>query len=252
MSSTTQPPPSQKPKPTVSGLTRQYLLAYNAIAFFLWVTCTIRAVRLLINQSITNKLTFDLTELFAETYSSLLLPAQSLAVLEILHSLFGLVRAPLVTTAMQVASRLFVVWGILYPFHEQGSGKGIVGGEGGIGNNQTGDFAYLGCLLAWGVTECIRYGYFVMQVNGGAETVPGWWNWLRYNTFYVLYPIGISSECTLAYKALPNAAELHPLYYWFIVAVLVIYVPGSYVLYTHMIKQRRKSAKGKTDPKKVN
>lgn len=52
----------------------------------------------------------------------------------------------------------------------------------------------------------------------------------RYNTFYVLYPIGISSECTLAVKALAGAQELHPLYYWFIVAVLVIYVPGMLAL----------------------
>lgn len=48
----------------------------------------------------------------------------------------------------------------------------------------------------------------------------------RYNTFYVLYPVGISSECALAFKALSPAEEFHPLYWWFIVAVLAIYVPG--------------------------
>ncbi|KAL3475645.1 tyrosine phosphatase-like protein [Aspergillus californicus] len=259
--------PKAKPPSATSGITRQYLLAYNALAFFLWITCTSRTSRLLINHSIANGLSLDLPAVFAETYSPLLQTAQSLAILEVLHSLFGLVRAPLLTTAMQVASRLFVVWGILYPFHESGSGDGVVGGVG----NQIGDYAYLGCLLAWGVTECIRYGYFVMAVNGGAEAVPVWWNWLRslppfflvtvsairlimdnrYNTFYVLYPIGISSECTLAFKALPNAAALHPLYWWFIVAVLAIYVPGSYMLYSHMIRQRRKSANVK-EAKKDN
>ena len=35
---------------------------------------------------------------------------QSAAVLEVVHVLFGLVRSPLPTTAMQVASRLFSVW----------------------------------------------------------------------------------------------------------------------------------------------
>jgi len=35
---------------------------------------------------------------------------QSAAVLEIVHVLFGLVRSPLPTTAVQVASRLFSVW----------------------------------------------------------------------------------------------------------------------------------------------
>lgn len=92
----------------------------------------------------------------------------------------------------------------------------------------------------------------------------------RYNTFYVLYPIGITSECTLAVKALAGAQELHPLYYWFIVAVLLIYVPGmlalvlkyvfglftnwfclgSYVMYTHMIKQKGKTAGAKKEGKR--
>ena len=39
--------------------------------------------------------------------------AQTAAILEVLHSLVGLVRAPVGTTAMQVASRLWLVWGIL-------------------------------------------------------------------------------------------------------------------------------------------
>jgi very-long-chain (3R)-3-hydroxyacyl-CoA dehydratase len=89
----------------------------------------------------------------------------------------------------------------------------------------------------------------------------------RYNTFYVLYPIGISSECILIWKALKPAVTLHPLYQWFLVAMLVIYVPGttplltdeigilngpdqpnhtgSYIMYTHMIAQRQRVRRGK-------
>lgn len=37
---------------------------------------------------------------------------QSFAVLEVIHSLLGWVRSPIVTTTMQVASRLILVWGI--------------------------------------------------------------------------------------------------------------------------------------------
>lgn len=48
----------------------------------------------------------------------------------------------------------------------------------------------------------------------------------RYNTFYVLYPIGITSECTLIYQALGPAAGIDPLFRYFLIAVLVIYVPG--------------------------
>ncbi|RDW81057.1 protein tyrosine phosphatase-like domain-containing protein [Aspergillus mulundensis] len=241
MSSSSKPKSKQSSAP--SGLTRQYLLFYNAANFFLWSTLTFRTLRLLLNQFVADgrnplALDVDVPAVFADTYSPLLQITQSLALLEILHSLVGIVRAPVVTTVMQVASRLFVVWAVLYPFH-----GGIVG------QDKVGELGYIGCLVAWGITECIRYGFFVMQVNGGVETVPKWWQWLRYNTFYVLYPVGISSECILSYKALSSAKEFHPLYWWFIVAVLAIYVPGSYVLYTHMIRQRRKTA-GKKEGKK--
>jgi very-long-chain (3R)-3-hydroxyacyl-CoA dehydratase len=85
----------------------------------------------------------------------------------------------------------------------------------------------------------------------------------RYNTFYVLYPIGITSECTLIVQALGPAGALNPLFQYALVAILVIYVPGvycninvlemgytnqllgSYILYTHMIAQRRKVLRGK-------
>ncbi|KAL4887108.1 tyrosine phosphatase-like protein [Aspergillus karnatakaensis] len=238
--STTAVTPTPKPKPAQSGLKRQYLLLYNAAEFFLWTTLLIRTVRLLINQAITENLTFNIPEVFELTFTPLLTTAQTLAIAEILHSLWGLVRAPLMTTAMQVASRIFTVWLVLRPF----SG-GIVRVD-----DKVGEYAYLGIMLAWGITEMIRYGFFTMQLNGGVETVPKWWIWLRYNTFYVLYPIGISSECILAVKALPYAAKIHPAYWWFIVAVLVIYVPGSYILYTHMIKQKSKSAAVKKDDAK--
>ncbi|GLA04802.1 hypothetical protein AnigIFM60653_004861 [Aspergillus niger] len=209
------------------GLTRPYLLLYNALSLTLWATCTIRGLSLLPSISIP--------KIFNDVYPTLL-TTQSLALLEILHSLLRLVRAPVLTTAMQVASRILLVWGIMYPF--QGV---IVGGseEAGLG-----DYAFLGCLSAWGVTECIRYGFFALQLSGVG--VPGWWAWLRYNTFYVLYPLGITSECVMVFKALGPAGELvSPLYKWFLVAVLGIYVPGSYILYTHMIAQRRKALKKK-------
>jgi very-long-chain (3R)-3-hydroxyacyl-CoA dehydratase len=41
---------------------------------------------------------------------------QSFALLEVLHVLLGWVRSPLMTTGMQVSSRLFLVWGIAEQF----------------------------------------------------------------------------------------------------------------------------------------
>lgn len=87
----------------------------------------------------------------------------------------GLVRAPLFTTAMQVASRLLLVWGIGYAFP------------------QTTRFspAYSSMLLAWSVTEVIRYGYFALALSA---SVPRVWTWLRYVSLslFPLPPIPLS------------------------------------------------------------
>lgn len=170
--------PSVNDQTVKMSLTRLYLFTYNALAFTLWATSTTYAALLLTQQT-------PLPTIFNIIYNPYLLAAQSLAILEILHSLLGLVRAPVMTTLMQVASRLLLVWGIMYPFGDHGAawyGGKIVGGFGG--EAQLGDYAFLGCLGAWGITECIRYGFFALQVGGVG--VPGWWTWLR----YVLFPLG--------------------------------------------------------------
>jgi very-long-chain (3R)-3-hydroxyacyl-CoA dehydratase len=65
--------------------------------------------------------------------------------------------------------------------------------------------AYATMLLAWSVTEVIRYSYFVFNLSGVG--VPAIWTWLRYNTFLVLYPLGVASECWLVWKASGPAGE---------------------------------------------
>lgn len=99
-------------------------------------------------------------------------------------------------------------------------------------------------LVAWSVTEIIRYAYFTITLAGGADAVPAWLKWLRYNTFYVLYPLGITSEIVLVSKAWGT-------YDWgevgnvLLSAALAAYVPGSWIMYTHMMRQRRRVARGK-------
>ncbi|KAL7927924.1 hypothetical protein ACQKWADRAFT_318007 [Trichoderma austrokoningii] len=128
---------------------------------------------------------------------------QTAAAMEILHSLFGVVRAPLFTTLMQVASRFLLVWGVLflYPYLAIQAPT------------------YSSMLVAWSVTEVIRYTYFALTLSG---MTPRILTWLRYNTFFILYPVGILSECSLVYLAARSA----------------------YILYTHMMAQRRKVMRG--------
>lgn len=108
---------------------------------------------------------------------------------------------------MQVSSRLLLIWAVIdrYPAPTAPSPF------------------YSFMLLAWSVTEVIRYSYFVWNLQGNG--VPGFVTWLRYNTFYVLYPIGISSECALIWKASVLAERPVQLVFW---GLLGVYVPGKW------------------------
>lgn len=76
-------------------------------------------------------------------------------------SITGIVRSPVATTALQVASRCVLVWGVVDRFPtETGSSP-----------------AYASMLLAWSLTEVVRYGYFVFNLMGGR--VPAWLIWAR-------------------------------------------------------------------------
>lgn len=124
----------------------------------------------------------------------------------------GVVPAPLFTTAMQVASRLILVWGIAKPFPELNASP-----------------CYTSMLVAWSLSEVVRYGYFVLKLTGA---VPFALHWLRYSAFLVLYPVGISSECAMMILAFRGPAErLAPWYPWALAGVLASYVPGEF---THL------------------
>ncbi|CAL1395360.1 unnamed protein product [Linum trigynum] len=83
---------------------------------------------------------------------------------------------------------------------------------------------------------------------------PSFLLWLRYSTFLVMYPIGISSEVGLIYLALPHIKvsekfcirmpnkwnfSFDNFYIAFI--ALGIYVPGSPHMYRYMLSQRKKA-----------
>ncbi|KAG6842105.1 hypothetical protein C0991_002759 [Blastosporella zonata] len=144
---------------------------------------------------------------------------QSLAVLEVVHVLLGWVRSPLPTTASQVASRLFLVWGIVDQFPH-------------VRTNPL----YTTMLLSWSLTEVIRYAFYVLSLLGCSSSIL---LYLRYTTFYVLYPTGASSEALLIYATLPSSWRLSVTDYAR-GALFVIWWPGLYVMYTYMMAQRRK------------
>ncbi|XP_038998462.1 very-long-chain (3R)-3-hydroxyacyl-CoA dehydratase PASTICCINO 2A-like, partial [Hibiscus syriacus] len=100
--------------------------------------------------------------------------------------------------------------------------------------------------------QIIRYSFFGLKEAFGSA--PSWHLWLRYSTFLVLYPTGISSEVGLIYFALPyiKASEKYCIrmpnkwnlsfdYFYAAVIALGIYVPGSPHLYRYMLGQRKRA-----------
>ncbi|PCH36163.1 PTPLA-domain-containing protein [Wolfiporia cocos MD-104 SS10] len=170
---------------------------------------------------------------------------QTFAVLEVLHALCGWVRSPLATTAAQVASRLYLVWGVTALF----------------GQTRTHPL-YASMVLSWALTEVVRYAFYACTLLGRE---PRALLWLRYTLFFVLYPTGAGSEAGLIYASLPAPPPSIPFlsagwYRWalpltwpfstprwvealhddFRAVMFLIWWPGLYVMYTYMMKQRRK------------
>ena len=167
-----------------------------------------------------------------DLYASVELPLkvfQTAAVLEVLHALFGVVRAPIFTTFIQVLSRQLLLWAIVVPFPA---------------THEMPRFATM--LLAWSVTEVVRYSFYGFALVLGSAPYP--LVWLRYTLFFVLYPLGVGSELALIYACLPDLAALgyRTVFIW----IFIAYVPGFAVLYTHMIAQRGKVIGGKGRPKR--
>lgn len=133
------------------------------------------------------------------------------------------------STVMQVASRILLVWGIGEHFPEAAQ-----------------HWAYATMLVAWSITEVIRYSYFALNLSAYP---PYLLTWFRYNTFFVLYPLGISSECWLINRSREPAAQIDEKLEWGLWAILAIYVPGAYYLYTYMIVQRRKALRNLKEKK---
>ncbi|KAK6953413.1 hypothetical protein Daesc_005717 [Daldinia eschscholtzii] len=218
MADTTKP--VKKSSPVKNG----YLILYNAVSAALWLTVLGRVVTA--NFTSNPQAVYPAVGEFCKW-------TQTLAGMEVLHSLLGVVRAPFFTTFMQVFSRYAIVWGItgLFPELALGNGSG----------DAYSSFAYSSMLVAWGVTEVIRYSYFALSLSSGGQP-PSILHWLRYHTFFILYPIGISSEAYLIWRAVePAKAAVSPLYSTVLFGyVALVYPPSAYFLYTHMMSQRRK------------
>ncbi|KAJ8978175.1 hypothetical protein NQ317_009663 [Molorchus minor] len=207
-----------------SSLTKNYLIAYNAILAVGWTH--------LLYLLITYPLKPSTLSLY-ETVKYSLFIFQNAAVLEVVHAVIGIVKSNPILTAFQVASRVIVVCGILMATN---SGRESVG--------------LPLALTAWSVTEIIRYSTYTLNLLG---VVPHFLVWLRYSLFIGLYPLGITGELLCIYAAskeigkyqlysiaMPNWLNVIFNYQYILWVLMFLYIPLFPQLYMHMFSQRRK------------
>lgn len=162
---------------------------------------------------------------------------QSLAILEVVHALIGLVKSPVVTTAIQVASRLFLVWGVTDIAPAWAQAHWLVSTM----------------VVSWALTEVPRYAFYAWNV-ASPSSLPGILKWLRYSTFLPLYPSGAGSEWGMVWLVLehvrqnrifsldlPNAYNAVFNYHLVLCVVIPLYLPGLPFMYKHMMIQRAKA-----------
>ncbi|KAJ5156383.1 hypothetical protein N7492_009186 [Penicillium capsulatum] len=205
-------PPHLQPKPQGASPAHFYLWAYNILCAILWLRVFLSTITAVIVSPNVSAVFASLEPWTRWT--------QTLAVLEILHAALGFTRSPVFTTFTQVFARSVQVWAINYAFPDVTAVSP----------------AYPAMLLAWSMADTIRYLYFAVML--GAYAIPRALKWSRYTLFVALYPVGIGSEWWLMYKAtmVTTNQPLAGLFCFF----LCLYLPGSVMMYSYMLKQRRK------------
>jgi len=206
----------------MSNVKKVYLFLYNSFQWYGWLA--------ILTDRVFN---YDRPDLDAIA-TGFLYFFQSLAIMELIHSILGIVRANPVTTFVQVVSRLQLILVHFY-IEEARVSQGMIP-----------------MVFAWGLVEVVRYLYLALNMFGIAPRIL---TWLRYTLFYVLYPLGVYGEMRVLYDALPSIYESEMLsvslpnswnfpfsfatYVWTL--LYVIYIPGLYVQYTHMMSQRKRA-----------
>ncbi|XP_041360875.1 very-long-chain (3R)-3-hydroxyacyl-CoA dehydratase 2-like [Gigantopelta aegis] len=225
---------SKKKEKGENALIKTYLVAYNVSQMLGWTILLIIGVSQFFMKGQNS--------VYKEV-NALLKIVQTAAILEIVHCAVGFVRSNVLLTAIQVYSRVFVVWAVIHSVS-------IVQVNNG----------FLMLLLAWTVTEIIRYAFYFFSLLG---KVPHFLVWLRYTLFIVLYPLGVTGELLVIWASLsyvektrmfsldlPNQMNISFNFFYYLWFVMLMYIPLFPQLYLHMLTQRKKilgTARPKTE-----
>uniref|UniRef100_A0A0R3RWK6 Very-long-chain (3R)-3-hydroxyacyl-CoA dehydratase n=1 Tax=Elaeophora elaphi TaxID=1147741 RepID=A0A0R3RWK6_9BILA len=202
-----------------------YLLLYNALQSCGWSLILWKTLRGL-SQNESPQQLYQSCELELQIF-------QTVAVLEIIHAAASFIRSPVGTTTMQVFSRVSLVWLLLYKVASAQASTGV-----------------LLLLVAWSVTEVVRYSYYGLALINAVSSLH---TWLRYSLFIVLYPLGVTGELLVILAALPevgvkkhytvempNVSNIGFSFWWYLIVYIILYIPGFPQMYMYMLQQRKK------------
>ncbi|XP_010184516.1 PREDICTED: very-long-chain (3R)-3-hydroxyacyl-CoA dehydratase 3, partial [Mesitornis unicolor] len=217
---------SRVPKDPFRHLKKGYLIMYNLVQFlgFSWIFVNM-TVRLFILGKDSFYDTFH-------TISDMMYFCQTLALMEIMNSLIGLVRSPLLPAVLQIFGRNFILFVILGSLEEMQS-KPVV----------------FFIFYFWSIIELFRYPYYMLSCIG-IEWKP--LTWLRYSTWIPLYPLGGLAEAVCIVQSIPIFSETgkfslglpNPLnvtiqFSFLLQLYLIALFLGVFVNFRHLYKQRK-------------
>ncbi len=138
---------------------------------------------------------------------------QTFQIMDIMLILIGKSKGSILGAFFQIVGRMVVAWGFAEP----------------TSNN----LRFATVAIIWALADCNRYLYYLFKNHPLTAA-------LRYNSFIVLYPIGVFGEMLLINDYLQRHIELTENCVYLVRAIQASIVVGLLFLYTYMLKMRAK------------
>ncbi|KAM9854985.1 very-long-chain (3R)-3-hydroxyacyl-CoA dehydratase isoform 2-T2 [Aulostomus maculatus] len=204
-----------------------FLFIYNLVQFlgFSWIFVNMTVRLIMFGQD-------SLYDTF-HTMSEVMFFCQILASVEVLNAAFGVVKAGVVPTLIQVVGRnfiLFIIFGSLEEMHN----KPVV------------FFVF----YLWSTIEIFRYPFYMLGCfNTEWKTL----TWLRYTVWIPLYPLGVLAEAVGVIQSipifdetklfsipLPRAIGTSVSFSYILHVYLILMFLGLFINFRHLYKQRKR------------
>ncbi|XP_030377866.1 very-long-chain (3R)-3-hydroxyacyl-CoA dehydratase 3 [Scaptodrosophila lebanonensis] len=169
---------------------------------------------------------------------------QLLQYLEVLHPIFGYTKGSPLVPFFQISGRNFVLF-LMIELEPRMQTKPVV--------------FYV--FMIWSLVELVRYPYYLTIL---LKREQGLLTWLRYTIWIPLYPMGIVCEGIIILRSIPYIEETQrfsvqmpnkwnstfDMVTFLKVYLLLLTLPGSYMVMSHMAKLRaKKLGRGRAKPK---